>query len=421
MRGSRVEDERNQDRGARSPAVTSAPAQATHAGGVQKHATSGVMRLQAVAGNRATAGAIARMRAGEGTLQRLAYDDPPSGWGTVTIKRSKEGKDGVYFIDSGTDRIVVKPMEFAATTEYAGQVMQQAMGIDAPLTKTYAAASTEGQQIAALLSTAPVKNAQTPTETQDAINKSHYFLVMSKVEGKSIQRLDDVEAKEFISNNAALQSVGRIMVADAFLGNGDRLLASVNLGNFFYAVATATAPGVVRTIDNDSAFEAIQYSAGGKLLGNLSWKLGVIEDLIDPAKRNVYINLFLAKFRAQQVKLGNATALAAYDARFPFARRHVSLGVDAGLTDLAEVFKANIDLVRAVAFSAEPQSRDKRDPDEAKGVAHYIRARRLEGTTQTKAVAKLKDYLEYRARRNRTPTGRKWVARVSGDVGFSFA
>ena len=419
MHGTRVEHAGHRDGDARWPAGRSAPAHATRPAGVQ-HATSAVMRLQAAAGNRATAGAIARMRAGEGMLQRLAYDDPPSNWGAVTIERSQEGAAGVYFIDSGTDRIIVKPVVTAAPAQYAGTVLQQAMGLGAPLTRTYKTASTEGQQIAALLTTGPVKGTKSPTETQDVINKSNYFLVMSKVEGKSIQRLDDVEATEFIRNNAALQSVGRIMVADAFLGNWDRLIGLLNLGNFFYAVATATAPGVVRTIDNDSLFKPVAFS-GGKLTGNLKSKLTVIEELIDTTKRDVYIQDFLDGFRAKHHKLGHATAVAFYDARVTAAHAAVSAGIDAGLDDLAGVFRTNIDLVRKVAFSGERESKAVRNPDEAKGLAHYIRARRLEATTQADAVTQLTDYVKYRDKRNKALPGMKWATKMYSDVGFSFA
>lgn len=353
-------------------------------------------------------------------MQRLAYTDPPSGWGAVTIARSGEGAKGVYLIQSGPDLIVVKPMGGAARSEYANKVMQQAMGLDAPLSKTYPKGSVEGQDIATLLTTGPVQGARSDTEATKVVRASNYFVVMSSVGGKSIQRLDDAEACEFIRNDEALKSVGRIMVADAFLGNMDRLLGDVNLGNFFYAAATMTTPGVIATLDNDAIFESVTYDTGG-IAGNLAQKLRLVERLIDPAKRNFFIDRFMDKFRVKHDDLGHVKAIAAYDGRVEQAKAAISQGVVDALDDIAYVFKTNIDLVREVAYSSESESLAKRDPDTAKGLAHYIRARRLKGTTETKAVARLKTYLEYRNKRNQTPTGLKWATRAINDVGFSFA
>lgn len=355
-------------------------------------------------------------------LQRLAYVDPPSSWGAVTITRSGEGAKGVYLITSGSDQIVVKPMGAAAPTQYANKVMQQAMGLEAPLTTTYTKGSVEGAQIATLLTTGPVRGARTDKETRDVVKRSTYFVVMNSVAGKSIQRLDDTEATEFIRNDDALKSVGRIMVADAFLGNMDRLIgASVNLGNFFYAVATTTTPGAVGTVDNESIFESVNYDVSGNITGNLAKKLSLVERLIDSVKREWFIDQFLNKFRMVHERDGHTGAVDALDARVDQAKTAISQGIDDTLDDIAYVFKTNMDLVRDVAVSTEAESLAKRDRDTAKGLAHYIRARRLKGTTQTKAVARLKTYLEYRAKRNQTPTGLKWATRAINDVGFSFA
>ena len=104
---------------------------------------------------------------------------------------------------------------------------------------------------------------------------------MSKVGGKSIKTLDDTEATQFIQDDGALEAVGRIMVADAFLGNTDRLLWSINLGNFFYAAAGAMATDVVRTIDNESNFVALQYNQRGDLDLNSAMRLSFIDNLLD--------------------------------------------------------------------------------------------------------------------------------------------
>jgi hypothetical protein len=371
------------------------------------------MALQGDAGIRAVPRVASRV------IQRLAYTDPPSGWGAVTITRSGEGQKGVYLINSGLDQIVVKPMGGAARSEYANKVMQQAMGLDAPLSKTYTKESPEGQRIAKLL-TDGLKNAKKVKELTRVMKFSNYFVVMSSVAGKSIQKLKDAEAYEFIRNDEALKSVGRIMVADAFLGNMDRLLGNVNLGNFFYAAATLTTPGVVATLDNDAIFESVKYE-NGDIAGNLAKKLRLVERLIDPKKREFFIDQFLRVFRVKHEDQHHVKTVNAYDKRVDKVKAAISKGVDDALDDIAYVFKTNIDLVREVAFSNESQSLQNRDLDTAKGLAHYIRARRLKGTTETKAVARLKTYLEYRTKRNQTPTGLKWATRAINDVGFSFA
>ena len=58
-----------------------------------------------------------------------------------------------------------------------------------------------------------------------------------------------------------------------------------------------------------------------------------------------------------------------------------------------------------MAVPQEQESRARRDPDTAKGLAHYIRARRRDRVTKAEAVDQLKSYLEYRASRNRTSLG----------------
>ena len=370
-----------------------------------------LLALQRTSGNRAVSGLV----------QRLAYTDSPSAWGPVTITRSPEGEAGVYFIASGGDQIVLKPVEAAAPAEYASTFMQQGMGLGAPLSKVYAKDSAEGRQITALLTGTRVQGSRSATELADQIGKAEHYHVMSKVGGKSIKTLDDTEATQFIQDDGALEAVGRIMVADAFLGNTDRLLWSINLGNFFYAAAGAMATDVVRTIDNESNFVALQYNQRGDLDLNSAMRLSFIDNLLDRAKRAGYIKAFIAKFREVHEAQQHVTAVNALDAEFARVYGAVSQGVELALDDVAQVFKTNIELVRAVAVPQEQESRARRDPDTAKGLAHYIRARRRDRVTKAEAVDQLKSYLEYRASRNRTEPGLKWVTKLFGKRGFSFA
>jgi hypothetical protein len=381
---------------------------------------AGVMALQRLAGNRAVTSLV--RRAGGRVIQRLAYTDPPTTWAsTITIKRSEEGLEGVYFVRDGTDQVVVKPLADTATVEYASRFMEQGMGLDAPQSRTYSKLSTEGREITRLFTTKPIQNEKKPGEAKTQIDNANYWLVMSTVRGTSIQKLDDAEATKFINDDDALKAVGKIMVADAFLGNEDRLVGmKANLGNFFYAVASGVTPGVVRTIDNEARFP---LSQDPYVRGSLKKKLDIVENLLDtatPHGRQFYLGSFLAQFKSAHRNHPN-TLLAIAGRGEAAIKNTISDGIDDAFRDVALVFKQNIDLVRAVAVSPEAESRAARDPGSAKAIAHYIRARVRQGLTQNTAADQLKHYFEYRARRNKAPAGLKWVTRVFSDVGFSFA
>lgn len=381
---------------------------------------TGVMALQRLAGNHAVT-SLVRHAAGR-VIQRLAYTDPPTTWpATIRIKRSEEGLEGVYFVRDGTDQIVLKPLVETGTVEYASLFMELGMRLDAPQSRTYSKHSPQGQEIARLFATKPIENEKKPGEAKAQIDNANYWLVMNTVRGKSIQKLDDAEATEFINNDEALKALGRIMVADAFLGNEDRLVGmQVNLGNFFYAVASGVTPGVVRTIDNEARFP---LTRAPNVRGSLAKKLDIVDKLLDTATqqgRAFYLLSFLTKFKSSHRNHPNT--LLAVAARGENAiKDKISEGIDDALGDIALVFKQNIDLVRAVAVSPEAESLALRDPGGAKAIAHYIRARVRQGLTPTKATKQLKHYVEYRARRNNAPAGLKWVTRVVSKVGFSFA
>ena len=191
---------------------------------------------------------------GSGFVQRLAYDDPPASWNADAVRRSGEGVAGVFFVDKGPDTVVVKPLDDPGNVEFANKFMEEGMGFEAPQTMSYAKTSGDGTTIKDLL-VANKHVGRTPDEVETQIAGANYFVVMDMVAGKSIQRLDDNEAMGFITDANALKDVGRLMMADAFLGNTDRLVGgNVNLGNFFYAAA-GTINAKVTTIDNDSKFQ----------------------------------------------------------------------------------------------------------------------------------------------------------------------
>jgi Domain of unknown function (DUF4157)/Actin-fragmin kinase, catalytic len=347
-------------------------------------------------------------------ISRLAYNDSPTTWNPVDqVKRSGEGAQGVYFVNKGSKMVVVKPSsKDTGNVEFANKFLKEGMGFETPEMLTYSKNSSEGQAITNLLKNPPngeiVKGLSGQVEEQ--IEGANYYSVMSSVEGRAIQTLSDLEAAEFIQNASALQDVGRLMASDAFLGNVDRLAGQVNLCNFFYQAAKGLDPGKVATIDNDSSFGAGKINKEGNLEGDLETKQYILDLLIDPTRRTTAIGLFIKKFR--NAHKDNKNAIAAVDDNFVQAQ--VSVGVDKGLADLAEVFTTNIELVRSLKSVNEKYGEgDKRDLSAGKGLAHYVEDRISKHKTKEKATAQLKKYVTYRAKRSKASNnGFKWLIKV---------
>ncbi|MEH2275722.1 MAG: DUF4157 domain-containing protein [Nostoc sp.] len=340
----------------------------------------------------------------QGVIQRLTYTDRPTTWTPVDqVTRSEEGLFGVFFVRKGTDTIVVRPTDDPGNVEFANKFLAQGMGFQAPELKTYKKNEAEGTAIENLL-LANTNAGKTPDEIQQQVDAANYYIVMSKIDGKSIQTLDDNEAATFIQDRAALTDVGRLMVADAFIGNDDRLVGgTVNLGNFFYQVAGQFQQAGIATIDNDSNFRA--STPDMNYLGN---KLAKIEILIHQTNRNQYINQFINRFR--QAHGNNPNALQAVNDNFVI--NNVSAGITRGLQDMANVFQTNRDLIRSLhSINDTYGETETRDVSTAKGLAQYV-ANRVGNVNQTTAVERLRSYIEYRAKRNKTPKGLKWVRKI---------
>lgn len=360
------------------------------------------------------------------TIRRLVYNQNPTTWGApaaLNRKRSDEGAAGVYFAnDAGpifaAGTVVIKPLHSSGEITFADQFLQQGMGFDTPNEATYEKTSPEGVALQNVL-TAPgmVTNKPHPADAQQQLAGANQIMVMSMVEGKSLQTMSDNEGVEFLQNAAALKQVGHLMVSDAFLGNQDRLvgLGNVNLGNFFYAAAGALHNGKITTIDNDSSFQAATFQANGSLGGELQSKVFFIDQLCTANGKNMFINRFLTRMRGAHQN--NANTLAEINANPGWISHQISTGIDDGLHDIATVFANNMDLVRAVGEIADPYSAQARQVSEAKAMAHYIRERD-KGTDPATALNKLTNYVEYRTMRNKFPKGTKWLTKVGMKRGF---
>ncbi len=342
-------------------------------------------------------------------VQRFAYDDDPSTWAPVNrIKRSGEGVEGVYFVFKGSNMLIVKPVRDPGNVEYANRMTGAITGLATPDTKSYPL--TGSDPISQLLKTTPIEGARSDKELEDKLEFNSYWLVMSTVAGKSIQTLPedatDNQALDFITNQRALQDTGRIMVADAFLGNQDRLIGQrVNLGNFFYNAADQRAA----TIDNDMEVEKGAFKRNGSF--DMPTAMEIFEWLMDNGQRNGVINKFIAKF-----KQSHPGVVASMDDNQ--VRAWVSEGIDLGMADLQRAMQ-NMNLVRSVKdIDSKYGKSNKRDYAMIKGRAQYMDAR-VGGMSKDEAKQKMGKYIKYKEMYTKLPKGLKWTARIwNGGRGF---
>ena len=334
-------------------------------------------------------------------LQRLAYTDAPSSWGGVTVTRSGEGIKGVFFVKKGGSTVVVKPSDSPGNMDYANQVME-GVGLEAPKQVAYTKDSTEGQSIAQLL-IANKAVGRTATEVEDQVAANTHFVVMNTVAGDSIQRLDDDTEVEMIQNDAALKNIGRLMVADVFIGNSDRLVGSVNLGNFFYQAGNGIDMGNIATIDNEAKFNA----------GSADDRAKTISYLFSKTDRAGYLQGFLAKLKANAARKPKTLALLDTMPKMQAIMDKISVGVDDGFTDLAAKFAGTMDIVRRDLRATNARNGETMDVNVAKALGLFIVAL-VNGTDAKTARANLAQYLVYRNRRGKFANGFKWLAKLGG-------
>ncbi|HXF63894.1 MAG TPA: DUF4157 domain-containing protein [Caldilineaceae bacterium] len=345
---------------------------------------------------------VRRGGSSKGVIQRLAYDDPPDTWAPVNrIKRSGEGVEGVYFVYKGSDMIVVKPVVDPGNIEYANKMTGAITGLATPKTVTYPI--TGDDPISQLFASTTIENSRGDNELAEKLKANRYWLVMSAVAGRSIQTLSEDashnEALEFIQNQQALQDTGRIMVADSFLGNTDRLIGMrVNLGNFFYNSATQRAA----TIDNDMDVRGASFKRDGSI--DMPTHMAAFEWLMDPGNRNMLISNFLKKFKQSHPAL-----VSQIDDNQ--VSTWVSRGIDLGLADLRRALE-DMGLVRSVkSIDKRYGASDKRNYAMIKGSAQYM-SKRIGGMSEDKAKEKLGKYIKYKELYNKLPKGLKWTARI---------
>lgn len=175
-------------------------------------------------------------------VQRVGIHDVD--WNqTTAVMRSNDGADGVYFFTVGDERLVVKP-DTDPTTAVENNAFLGDMGINAPDSRSTAKDSDEGAQIHALLTTS--LSAARLDDYQQKYATSSHFVIMSRVGGESFKRLGGATLRARLANAGVQRSLGKQLIADAFLDIGDRLLTNQNPGNLM-----VDAQGVVYAIDNE--------------------------------------------------------------------------------------------------------------------------------------------------------------------------
>jgi hypothetical protein len=363
---------------------------------------------------------VGQQSGGPQLVQRFAYDDDPTTWSPLTsIVRSAEGVDGVFFLTKSGTTIVVKPTADPGNIVYANAVMSSLSRLEAPKTKVHKKDAKHADPISTLL-LANSTIGRTPTEVTEQVGGARYYVVMNAVQGASIQRLTSGDAAELVRNPHALREIGKLMVADAFLGNSDRLVGgAVNLGNFFFQTAAVLnkagiLSGRIATIDNDARFKRGEINERGNLNGDLENKRFMIEQLIDHTKRLPHIQTLLIKFN---LKFPNVITNAGKTDRQIEA--YISEGIDSGLALIASVFQNNMELVTSLQAINKTYGdpNEHRDIGAAKGLAKYARVR-MAGNTEHDAVTKLKSYIEYKARQSTLKAGLKWLVRRQKPSGF---
>ncbi len=334
-------------------------------------------------------------------VQRLAITDSPSAWSDQPVRRSGEGAAGVYFVGPEGQEVAVKPMTASGNVEYAHTFLGH-MNVAAPTLQRYGIKSSEGEAIKALLQ---ARNTGGRLERKAGdlamqLNTATCFLVMEMVRGATLQGANADEAQQFLSDHDALRQIGRIMVADAFLGNTDRIVGgTVNLGNFLYAVAENVAPGTgtVHAIDNESSFPPAgveKMQSGGKRLDpGLSGKLTNFDELRRPAATNYFIGRFLQKLNQSHKQKPQVTAILNNPEQAAQIRGWIAQGITAAFADLANVFRDHEDLLKAIG--GQPNGNPLKpslDATAGKAAAKYV-SDTQGGVTNTQAAADLMKYV----------------------------
>ncbi|MFB7504010.1 MULTISPECIES: glycosyltransferase [Streptomyces] len=168
---------------------------------------------------------------------------------TVTIG---QGATGVYFVRSAAgSHAVVKPM-WDTSSHYADRFIRKVAGVATPRAEVVRWDTPAGRRVEELLPVA--RNSMVNFmarwgETSEG--GPEYFAVMQHARGEELTGLDGEGLRAFLTDHTALESVGRVLAADIFLGNNDRMSDfHINYSNLLYDPEGAE----LTAIDNSTYF-----------------------------------------------------------------------------------------------------------------------------------------------------------------------
>ncbi|WP_051858475.1 eCIS core domain-containing protein [Streptomyces cellulosae] len=346
-------------------------------------------------------------------LQRATIDEAPTTWQAQPVRRSEHGADGVYFVGPPGRQVVVKPLMATGNVAYADRFLAE-MGISAPRSVTHAVASPEGQALSRLLH-GHASGGGNREEITQQLDRATGFLVMEMVSGTALHVLPDDDAQKYLHDTSALHQTGRLMAFDTFLGNGDRFLTKINLGNLLYQSPGEDTPGGIHAIDNDSKFPAPAVGErrdGTKQLDNdLQGKVEYFDMLsaLDKEKHFI-VDRFLGRFGTAHHKHPQVSATLKDSEQHENIRSALKRGIASGLSDLATTFKERTDLIKAMGAGYDRASAHNRSVSSGKAAAKYVYDTQ-QGVTPEQARQQLIAYVEHRVKKEKIPSGFQWVSK----------
>jgi len=335
---------------------------------------------------------------------------------TQSVKRSGEGQFGVFFFTSKDGgELVVKPettqYTAPANVMFANEFFSKGMGLEAPTSVVVAKQVPEGQVIAEQIVGNPPKGKLDATQRADPtllpkivanVENADYFFVMEKLSGKSLSAMiGDVntldELAEFVGNlKLIMKEIGRMIFADAFLGNEDRIShRDMNLGNVM--VDTIGKPRLL-TLDSNTSIKPVktefERNAYVNALENIALSEEQIEamldGMLDTIQKKLSIGILADADKNEIKKLGKAGATE--------GRRQVT-GIFKNST-LKKSLKKTANSDYSVPVVGDPRAPADWDLIKAQGI--YLASR--EKLEKDPAAAKVLKFLALRETRKTIPS-----------------
>ena len=265
----------------------------------------------------------------------------------------------------------------------SAQKLLAPIGIETPQTKSFKKDTGPYKSISAMFERLKdqLSDKHRKQLTEQVTQFAPYYIVMGAVEGTDLKSLDEDQLIEVLCSKAVLNQIGKLMVADAFMGNSDRLLgAKTNLGNIMLS-NDPTKSGIIG-IDNEVGFNA----------QNLAVDKDKVKALMTYSGAEHYMDQFLAALKRVYKDLGVENKIETRGENN--IKSDLWQGMEAGWVELVQVFKSNRDLLDTLAdVNEEFGEHDSRRSEEA--------------------ANKLAGYIEYRLKRNKKPKGLKWTTKLN--------